>query len=64
MPLNTNAAEAAVLAILDDQATRTDDPVRARMAFARDIVTVIADLIRTGTVTTNGSATTQTGTIR
>lgn len=62
--MNTNAAEAAVLAILDDQATRTDDPRRSRMDFARDLVAAMADLIRSGTVTTTGSATTQTGTIR
>lgn len=64
MPLNTNAAEAAVLAILDDQATRLDDPARARRDFARDIVAAVADLIRTGTVTTTGTAASQTGTIR
>jgi hypothetical protein len=66
--LNTTAAEAAVLAILDDQATRLDDPRRSRMDFARDLVAVMADLIRsaslTGTapVTTAGTAAAQTGT--
>jgi len=65
--LNTNAAEAQILAILDDQATRLDRPEKARQDFARDLVAVMADLIRSGTVTgtvaTFGSATAQQGTI-
>jgi DNA-binding TFAR19-related protein (PDSD5 family) len=65
--LNTNAAEAQLLAILDDQATRLDRPEKARQDFARDLVRVMVDLIRSGTVsattgvTTFGSATTQAG---
>ncbi len=65
--LNTNVAEARLLAILDDQATRLDHPAKARQDLARDLVGVMADLIRSGTVTgtvaTFGTATAQQGTI-
>ena len=65
--LNTDQAETAVLALLDDMATRTDNPAKARRDFARQLVAAIAGLIRTatvtGTVTTTGSAAAQTGTI-
>ncbi len=65
--LNTNVAEAQLLAILDDQATRLDKPAKARQDFARDLVRVMADLIRSGTVTgtvaTAGTAAAQQGTI-
>ncbi|QKG57011.1 hypothetical protein GKZ68_10455 [Hymenobacter sp. BRD128] len=63
--LDTIAAEKAVFDLLTDQATRTDHYVKARQDFAHELVAVMADLIRsgtvTGTVTTTGSATTQTG---
>ena len=66
--LNTQAAEAAVLRLLDDQATRTANPAQARRDFARDLVAAIAALIRTGTVSgtatvvTTGTAAAQAGT--
>ncbi|MBO2009164.1 hypothetical protein [Hymenobacter negativus] len=67
--LNTQAAETAVLALLDDQAARTDSSPAARQQaradFARELVGIMATMMRsgtvTGTVTTLGSATTQTG---
>lgn len=63
--LDTNTAEAAVMALLDDQATRLDNPAKARMDFARDIVAAVAALIRsatvTGTVNTAGTAAAQAG---
>ena len=65
--LNTAQAETAVLAILDELATRTDNPAQARRDFAHQLVAAIAGLIRTGTVTgtvtTTGTAVAQTGTI-
>lgn len=65
--LDTAAAEAAVFDLLTDQATRLDNPVRARMDFARDLVAAMADLMRSGTVagpvTTTGTAAAQTGTL-
>ncbi len=63
MPLNTEQAELAVLALLDDMAGRTEDAVQARRDFARDLVSTVATLIRTGTVTTTGTAAAQTGSI-
>lgn len=55
MPLNTAQAENAVLALLDDMATRADatiaDAQQTRRDFARALVAAMADLIRTGTVT-------------
>ncbi|AWM31365.1 hypothetical protein [Hymenobacter nivis] len=63
--LDTNTAEAAVMALLEDQATRLDNPAKARMDFARDIVAAFAALIRSGTVTgtvsTTGTAAAQAG---
>ena len=65
--LNTVQAETAVVALLEEMATRTDNPAQARRDFARQLVAAIACLIRTatvnGTVTTTGTATAQTGTI-
>ncbi|GAA4349780.1 hypothetical protein GCM10023185_06780 [Hymenobacter saemangeumensis] len=67
MALNTTRAETAVLALLDDMASRTDNPAQARRDFARQLVATVADLIRSGTVTgtvaTTGTAAAQTGTI-
>ncbi len=65
--LDTATAETQVLALLDEMATRTDNPAQARRDFARALVAAVAGLIRTGTVTgtvtTAGSATAQTGSI-
>ncbi|MDO7877386.1 hypothetical protein Q5H93_21775 [Hymenobacter sp. ASUV-10] len=67
MALNTAQAETDVLALLDDMAARTTDPGQSRRDYARELVRIMADMMRTGTVTgtvtTTGSATTQTGTI-
>ena len=67
MPLNTIQAETDVLALLDQLATRTTDPAQARRDFARQLVSVMAAMMRTatitGTVATAGSAAAQTGTI-
>lgn len=63
MPLNTPQLEAAILATLNDMATRTDDPATARQVFAQRLATAITTHITTGTVTTTGTAAAQTGTI-
>ena len=64
MPLNTPQLETAILALLDDMATRTTDPAQARQDFAQQLATAITAHIQTGTVTTTGTAATQTGTIQ
>ncbi len=69
--LDTATAEAAVEALLADMDTRRDSTAagrqQARRDYARELVGIMATLIRsgavTGTVTTTGSATTQTGTL-
>lgn len=67
MPLNTTQAENQVLALLDDMATRTADPDRARRDFARQLVGIMAAMVRTatitGTVTTTVAGTPTIGTI-
>ncbi len=67
--LDTATAEAAIVALLDDLAARTDNPAQARRDFARDLVAAVAALLRTATflpatapVTTAGTAAAQTGT--
>lgn len=68
MALNTIQAENDVLALMDDMAGRDDDPAQARRDYARGMVRVMADLIRSasgtgsGTVATTGTAAAQTGT--
>ena len=66
--LNTALAETAVLALLDDMATRNDqtaaDAQQTRRDFAHQLVAAVAGLIRTGTVSTTGTAAAQTGTIQ
>ncbi len=64
MPLNTPQLQADILAVLDDMATRIADPEQARKDFALQLASAIADHIKTGTVTTTGTAATQTGTIQ
>ena len=64
MPLNTLKLETDILAILDDMATREADPTQARRDFARQLATAITSHIRTGTVTTTGTAAPQTGIIQ
>lgn len=63
--LDTNTAVSEVFDLLTDQANNFDNPVKARMDFSRGIVAIMAKLVRSGsvagTVTTMGSATTQTG---
>jgi len=66
--LDTQSAEVAVYDLLTDMYTRTDGNFhQAHRDFARDLVAAVANLIRSGTgtasttVTTTGSATTQTG---
>jgi ribonucleotide monophosphatase NagD (HAD superfamily) len=63
MALNTPQLQAAIDAILDDMATRTNDPAQARRDFAQQLAETISAHIKTGTVTTTGTATAQTGTI-
>lgn len=61
--LNTPQLETAILVILEDLATRTTDPVQARKDFAHQLATAITAHIKTGTVTTTGTAAAQTGTV-
>ncbi|MCC3159525.1 hypothetical protein LJ737_19945 [Hymenobacter sp. 15J16-1T3B] len=63
MPLNKPALKAAILRILSDMTTRTSNQAQAREDAAEQLATAIDTYVRTGTVTTTGSATTQTGTI-
>jgi|GEM_PF-3118980 len=68
MALNTTQAENAVLALLDDMASRDTDDAQARRDYARELVGIMATLIRSasgtgsGMVTTTGTAAAQTGT--
>jgi hypothetical protein len=64
MPLNTPKLELDILGLLDDMAKRTENPDQARKDYARELSTIIAAFVRSGTVLTNGTATTQTGTIQ
>jgi len=67
MPLNTVQAENDVLALLDDMAARTDNPQQSRRDYARELVRIMADMMRsgnvTGTVTTAVLGTPTIGTI-
>lgn len=67
MPLDTATAEASVVALLTDMASRTTATPKDREDYAKGLVSIMATMIRTGTVTgtvtTTGSATAQTGTI-
>lgn len=69
--LDTATAEAAVEALLADMDTRRDSTVagrqQARRDYAHELVSIMATLMRsgsvTGTVSTTGTAAAQTGTI-
>lgn len=63
MPLNTPKLEDDIFDLLTEQSKRTENPAQARRDFARDLATAITAHVRTGTVTTTGTAATQTGTI-
>ena len=67
MPLNTPQLQTAIEGILDTLVTRTDSTPAARQQarrdFAQQLATAITTHIKTGTVTTTGTAATQTGTI-
>lgn len=63
MPLNTPQLANAIVVLLEQMTTRTDDAQQARHDFAQQLATAITTHIRTGTVTTTGTAATQTGTI-
>lgn len=63
MPLNTAKLEDDIFDLLTEQAKRTENPAQARRDFAHQLATAISFHIRTGTVTTTGTAATQTGTI-
>ena len=65
--LDTTTAENAVYELLEDQMTRLDNFHLAHRDYAKELVRIMADLIRsglvTGTVSTTGTAAAQTGTI-
>ena len=64
MPLNPKLLEADIVAILDDQAQRKENPQQARRDFAQQLAAAITKHIKTSTVTTTGTAAAQTGTIQ
>jgi len=63
MALNTPQLENAIFDLLSDQAERTENPVQARRDFAHQLAVAITTHIKTGVVTTTGSASAQTGKI-
>lgn len=63
MALDKTGLKAAILSIFEDMATRVDDPEQARKDFATQLSDAIDVYVKTGTVTTTGTATNQTGVI-
>lgn len=63
MPLNKPALKADIITILTTLKGQTDNPMQSIEQFAEALATAIDKYIKTGTVITTGSATTQTGTI-
>lgn len=67
MPLNKTAFKRGLKGLLEDMASRVDDPAQAREDYAEVLSDLIIQLVQsgtvTGTVTTTGSASTQTGPI-
>lgn len=63
MALNKTGLKAAILAIFEDMATREDHPETVREDFATQLSDAIDAFVKTGTVTTTGTATAQTGVI-
>jgi flagellar basal body-associated protein FliL len=64
MPLNKPLLQAAILQILEDfKNTEEISGEAAAQQFAEKLTDAIDAFVRTGTVVTTGSATTQTGTI-
>lgn len=62
MPLNKLALSASIKVLLE-QLVSSADPQAARGKFADDLSSAIEIFVKTGSVVTTGSATTQTGTI-
>jgi hypothetical protein len=66
--VNQTIVEGRILSLLDDMATRLDDPTKARQDHARELASIICEAITSaeaiGTVTVAGSASTQTGTVK
>lgn len=67
MPLNRQAAKVRLLQLMEDMASRRDNPLQARQDYADQFIDLMAELMTTatitGTVTTAGTAAAQTGTI-
>ena len=63
MPLNTPKLELDILSLLHDMAARTEDPIQARADYARELAQIITAFVKTGQVSTTGTAAAQTGTI-
>ena len=63
MPLNKPALKAEIVTILTTLKGQTDNPAQSIQQFAEALATAIDNYVKTGTVITTGSATTQTGTI-
>ena len=63
MPLNKPALKADIITILTTLKGQTDNPMQSIEQFAEALATAIDKYVKTGTVITTGSATTQTGTI-
>lgn len=63
MPLNTPKLELDLLDLLNDMASRTENPVQTRQDYARELARIITAFVKTGQVSTTGTAAAQTGTI-
>lgn len=63
MPLNKPALKADIITILTTLKGQTDNPMQSIEQFAEALATAIDKYVKTGTVITTGSATTQTGNI-
>lgn len=63
MPLNKPALKADIITMLTTLKGQTDNPMQSIEQFAEALATAIDKYVKTGTVITTGSATTQTGTI-
>lgn len=62
MPLDTPGLKAAIIAA-QQASSGAQNPTEAREQFAESLAQAIEVFVKTGTVTTTGSASAQTGTI-
>ncbi len=62
MPLNTPKLQTDIVQILTDL-SMSEDPAQARIDYARRMAAAIDGFVRSGLVTTTGTAAAQTGAI-